>query len=284
MGFLSRPKLPFVAIAALTLAAATVVGVPAGRSRELQVRPDRWLEVRQVVGQVTFLQRGQRLPGQVGQRLQQVGDGLQTGQRSRSVLAVDTGIGFIDVSENTALRVQEMRMAPDGGRVTRLQVSGGQARLRVRPFNRRGSRLEVETPAGLSGVRGTEFGVSVQPDGKTGVATLEGRVDASAEGATVAVGANLQTLIVPGEPPTPPVPLRDDPRLDLQQIESAQGGRAARIVGRLDPVNLLLIEDQPQVVPPDGQFSLEAPLRNGRITAIVITPLGKRQTYELALP
>ena len=100
----------------------------------------------------------------------------------------------------------------------------------------------------------------------------------------MAVGANLQTLIVPGEPPTPPVPLRDDPRLDLQQIESAQGGRAARIVGRLDPVNLLLIEDQPQVVPPDGQFSLEAPLRNGRITAIVITPLGKRQTYELALP
>ena len=34
----------------------------------------------------------------------------------------------------------------------------------------------VITPAGVSGVRGTEFGVSVLPSGKAGLATLKGMV------------------------------------------------------------------------------------------------------------
>uniref|UniRef100_A0ACD5H295 FecR domain-containing protein n=1 Tax=Desertifilum tharense IPPAS B-1220 TaxID=1781255 RepID=A0ACD5H295_9CYAN len=53
-------------------------------------------------------------------------------------------------------------------------MTGGQARFRVRRFNHPGSSLEIETPAGSSAVRGTEFGVSVHPDGKTGIATREG--------------------------------------------------------------------------------------------------------------
>jgi hypothetical protein len=73
-----------------------------------------------------------------------------------------------------------MSIAPNNGRITRLLVPRGQVRLQLRPFTNPGSRMEIETPAGTSGVRGTEFGLNVQPDGKMAIATLEGSVATSA--------------------------------------------------------------------------------------------------------
>lgn len=254
-------------------------------AKVLSVRTNRWLEVRQVVGTATYY-RGRQSPqlARIGTRLQAVGDTLKTNPQSSLVLAVDTGIGFVNVAENTTIRVQQLQAIADGGRVTRLEVSGGQARLRVRPFTRPSSRLEIRTPAGLSGVRGTEFGVSVQPDGKTGVATLEGRVVAEAQGQAVDVGAKFQSLIVPGEPPSPPTPLTEDTRLQLRLLTTL-GNRRARIAGQVDPVNLLLIAETPQTLNRSGEFDITVPLPdNQRIQAVVITPLGKRQVYELAVP
>ena len=220
----------------------------------------------------------------MGARLQSVGDGIRTGAKSSTVLAVDTGIGFVRVSENTDLRVQQLEKLANGGQITRLEVTGGQARLQVRKFTNPSSKLEVQTPAGLSAVRGTQFGVSVQPDGKTGVATLEGKVAAIAQGDSVPIQAGFQSLVVPGSPPDPPTPLREDTRLQLQLLESV-GGNQARIIGQVDAVNLVLINDQPLILDRSGQFDVKVPLPSDRrIRAVVTTPLGKQQIYELAVP
>jgi hypothetical protein len=266
----------------LSLLLAAIVSI----AQPLQIRVDRWLEVRQVIGQVTYLTQQRSLPARVGTRLQTAGEGITTAANSQSVLAADTGIGFVQVAERTALRVQELRTLPDGGRITRLQVSIGQARLKVRPFTHPSSELEIETPAGLSGVRGTDFGLTVQPDGKMGVATLEGRVLTSAQGQSVLVPAGFQNLTIPGEPPSPPSPLtgNGDARLQLQFLAQV-GGNAARIVGSVNPVNLLIIAGQSQVIDRTGAFDLIIPLTpNRQIEATVITPLGLRQVYELAVP
>lgn len=250
----------------------------------LPVRVDRWLEVRQLAGQVILYRGQQSQPATLNARLQSVGDAIATGRDSSATLVVDTGIGVITVSENTAVRVQRLRLNPNGARITQLQITGGQARLRLRQFTNPDSQLEIETPAGISGVRGTTFGVSVQPDGKTGVATLEGSVFAAAQGETVVVDGGLQSLIVPGEPPTPPAPLQEDTTLALQLL-TALDSQVAQVMGRIDPVNLLMIEDQPQIVDRTGFFNLQVPLPpDRRINAVVITPLGKRQVYELAVP
>lgn len=253
-------------------------------AQPLQVRVDRWLEVRQVVGTATY-QRGQSSqPARVGTRLQAVGDLVRTGSRSSTVLAVDTGIGFVNVSENTTVQIQELQQAANGGRITRLRVTGGQARLQVRPFTNPNTRLEIQTPAGLSAVRGTEFGVGVGPDGKTGVATLEGRVVTSAEGRTVSIGAGLQSLVLPGEPPLPPVPLREDTRLNVTVLATVDR-QTARVAGQIDPFNVLMIGNNPTTTDRIGQFDITVPLPNNRrVEAVVITPLGKRQLYELAVP
>ena len=275
---LIRAASPFLVGGAIAIAMSATVAAP------LRVRVNRWLEVRQAVGNVVYQKGNSRRPARVGTKLQSVGEHLRTGARSRAVLAVDTGIGFVNVSANTNLRVQQLQTARDGGRITRLQVLSGQAQLRVRKFTNRSSRLEIQTPAGISGVRGTQFGVSVDPTGKTGVATLEGSVVAQAQGRSVPVNAGFQSLIVKGEPPSPPVPLRDDTRLDIQRLVSESDG-VGRMAGRVDPVNLLVINDRPQAVDRAGRFDLRVPLTaQRRIVATVVTPLGKQQVYELVIP
>jgi hypothetical protein len=253
-------------------------------AQSLQVRVDRWLEVRQATGTVTYQQGQTSRNARVGTRLQAVGETIRTGQGASAVLAVDTGVGFVNVSENTTVRVQSLEVTNSGGRITQLQVSGGQARLQVRRFTNPDSRLEIQTPAGVSGVRGTDFGVSVQPDGKTGVVTLEGGVVASAQGQSVAVNGGFQSLVIPGEPPSPAVPLTNNPALDLRQL-TAEANQTARIVGQVDPVNLVQIEDETLVLDRQGNFDVTIPLSASRsIEAVVTTPLGRQQVYELLVP
>lgn len=278
---------PRVTLWGLVILISAAAGATAQQT--LPVRVDRCLEVRQIEGSVTYRRGQSSKPAEIHNCLESVGDALITGRNSSARLVVDTGIGTINVSENTTLQVQELDIAGDGGKITRLEVTGGQVQFRVRPFTHRGSELEIQTPAGVSGVRGTEFGVSVQPSGTTGVATLEGSVFASAQGESVQVDANLQSLIVPGEPPSPPSPLKDDPSLDIQYFavvgRGGLGNRAVKLVGQIDPVNLLVIDGEPHDTSRSGEFDLQIPLsRDRQIEVTVITPLGTRQVYNLLVP
>jgi hypothetical protein len=259
------------------------VGTHRARAQSLQVAFDRWLELREMSGTVTY-QRGQTAQSaQIGTRLQAVGDSIRTGARSRAVLAVDNGIGFVDVSENTLLRIQTLQTTAGGGRVTRLHILQGQARLRVRRFTNPDSQLEIQTPAGVSGVRGTEFGVSVQPDGKTGVATLEGSVVASAEGQSVPINGGFQSLVIPGEAPLPPMPLTENTQLNLQLLAPINQQRV-RVVGQVEPVNIVMLGAAPISLDRQGRFDVEVIVSSSQsLDAVVITPLGKRQVYRLAL-
>ncbi|WP_228021606.1 FecR family protein [Vasconcelosia minhoensis] len=254
-------------------------------ARPLTVRVERWLELQRMTGSVQFINSGgQNRPATLGTRLQSVGEGVQTGTRSSAVLAVDTQIGFVLVEQNTALRIVQMRTTSSGGRITRLSVDRGQARLRVRPFNNPDSQLEIITPAGVSGVRGTEFGVSVQPNGKTGVATLEGRVVASAQGESIALTDATQSLIIPGEAPLPPSPLTDDPSLVIAVLRigpRTDGDRIVQLVGQTDPVNLLVVNGEIQPTDRAGAFDLRLQISGRRLRANVITPLGTEEAYDL---
>ncbi len=258
----------------------TIAGVS---SNIVPVRVDRWLEIQQMFGPVTLHQGQSSQAARVGQRLQAVGDGIDTGRGANAVLAADTGIGTITVSEQTSLWIQALQIAPGNGRITRLQVTGGQVRLKVRPFTNPSSRLEIQTPAGVSGVRGTEFGVSIQPDGKTGLATLRGSVVSSAQGKVVAVNAGFQNLVITGEPPLPAVPLRNDTSLQIElRKEIKDNVRQARLIGQIDFVNGLTIAGKPQITDRYGRFNITLPVASQpRVQAVVTTPLGKKQVYEL---
>lgn len=268
-----------------TLVLVGVVGTlrASATGDQLQVSVDRWLEVRRPMGQVLYSRGQTSQAARNGIRLQAVGDTITTKQGSSAVLAIDIGTGFIKVSENTTIQVQKLLTGKRGERITQLQVKAGQVALQVRPFTNSASRLEINTPAGVAGVRGTEFGVSVQQNGKMGVATMKGGVATDAQGQTVLVKAGFQNITIPGEPPSAPVPLREDTRLNIRQLVA--NGNQVRIVGTVDPVNLLAIAKQPQNTDKSGNFDITVPLLpNRRVEAIVVTPLGKQQLYQLAVP
>jgi len=256
----------------------------ASNANELvQIKPSRWLEVRHPIGQVVYSHGRKSQPARNGMRLTTIGDAINTKQNSSAVLAIDIGSGFINVSENTSVNIQKLLTGKNGERITQLEVKSGQVRLQIRKFTHVASQLEIRTPAGIAGVRGTMFGVNVQHSGKMSVATLKGNVATSAQGQTVMVKAGFENITIPGEPPSTPVPLEENTDLDIHQLTAHAG--QARIIGSIAPVNLLVIAKQPQNTDRNGKFDLTIPLvANHRIEAVVVTPLGKKQIYELAIP
>ncbi len=251
----------------------------------MPVRVLRGLLVRQIQGQVTVLRSTGESPAAVGDQLSSVGDGLRTGARSSATLEVDTDVGFLDVTEQTELRIRTLSMAADGGRIMHLTVPRGQVRLRLRPFNHQGSEFEIETPAGITGVRGTEFGITVQDDGKTGLATLSGAVATTADGSTVTVAEGFQNFTIPGEPPSPPVPLRDDPGLDFSREGLFDNHtRFVVLIGQVDPVNTVFVDGVPQTVDSQGEFRLTRVATSRlRVEVLVVTPLGRQEVHKINL-
>ncbi len=252
---------------------------------DLSVRVNRWLEVQQLSGTATYQHSANARSARIGDRLQAVGDSLSTAAASTATLAVDTQIGIIEVAENTRVAIKALEITPSDGRITRLQVAQGRVQLRVRPFTNSDSRLEIETPAGVSGVRGTEFGVVVSPSGKMGVATVEGSVVTEGQGAEVEVPAGFQNVTLPGEPPTQPVPFTNQPNLDYQ-VKRIIRRSVRRIVfeGQVDPTSTVVIKGEPQEIDREGRFTLLLPAPSRlRLMITVTTPLGKEQSYDVEL-
>ncbi len=270
-----------IMMTSLVMLALQASQLPAQQS--VRIRVNRWLEVRQTSGDASYIRGSSGVQVKVGDRIQAVGDGIRTGANASVRLAVDTQVGFITVEEKTVMQIRAIQVAPDNGRITQLYVPQGQVRLQVRPFNHRGSRLDVATPSSISGVRGTNFGITVQPNGRTGLATLDGSVLSSAQGKSQMVRAGYQNLTMPGEAPLPPVPLRDDPSLTYRwQVVIENNIRKLRLIGEIDPVNLVYVDDVPQVTDRYGRFQvLVTPRSSPRYRVVVVTPLGRSQVYDL---
>lgn len=276
----------------LSLLLGLSVSVPLAYGQSRTIRGDRWLRIASLSGDVALVPyQGQRRQARIGDRLSNVGDILITGPDSSARLEVDLATGFVSMAENSQLQIRMLSVTSMGARITELFVLLGQVRLRIRPLTNPATRIEIYTPAGVSGVRGTEFGVAVGPDGQTGVATLEGRVASSAEGQTVFVDALQQTTMRRGEPPTPPESLRDDPGLFIEVLRpfpdrlDEQGRPLVQVAGYTDLVNLLAVSNEPQVLSRDGRFEVMVPLpESRRIPVLITTPLGTNQQYELVVP
>jgi hypothetical protein len=269
------------------LDACTTCPVQAIADASLRFKVVRSLVVSEVSGSVSLLRGDLREAAQEGQTLQLVGEAIETGSNARAVLMLDTQAGTIELSPNTLLRIQTMVVSDRGGYHTQLFLERGQAKVKVKKFLNPDSTLEIHTPAGVSGVRGTAFGMTVQPNGDTGVSTQEGTVLVTGQDQSVELPAGYQTLLRRGRTPESVKILKDSPTLRLRWLTQTQG-KALHFAGQVDPNNLLLINQQPYGLDPQGNFDLMLPLAvspaRPPIIAIVITPLGQQQRYELAIP
>ncbi len=246
------------------------------------IRRGGWLELSSLKGQAIYQRDRIRQKAWTGMRLHRVGEIFETGKGAAATFKLDQGLGTIQVFEQTRFRVKALHKTLTGGRVTLLTVLQGQIKLKVRPMSNPSSRLEVFTPVGMNGVRGTEFGVSVQPSGKASVATLSGQVNTTAMGQTQEIAKGLQTLTMPNESPLPPSPLQDNP--DAFVIRSKVEDSTLRLVGTTDAVNSMQLNGEPQDTDREGKFDISFPVGDAAFVDLrIITPLGKQRDYKLPL-
>ncbi|WP_271253162.1 FecR family protein [Pseudanabaena sp. Chao 1811] len=253
----------------------------------IQVRTDQWLQVEQVSGNVTYrnLYNYTNRAARVGDRLQVASDEISTGANSSAVLSVDTAVGSIYIAENTTLRINSFRVAADNGRITNLIVPRGKARLQIRKFTNRGSQLNIQTPAGISGVRGTQYIVIARSNGNMIVTTLEGRVATTAQKRTEMVNGGFENLTVMGEPPSPAVPIKNDASFSYVINRQASGsGRSILFIGYTNPFNTVKVDGRDQPLDRNGNFSIQFPApSNLKVNVKVETPQGKVQVYEIPI-
>jgi hypothetical protein len=255
--------------------------------RGIQVRTNQWLKVEKVIGNVryrNFYNYANR-PAQVGDLLQSTSDEISTGANGSAVLSVDTGVGSIYVSENTTLQIGSLRIASDNGRITNLFIPRGKARLQIRKFTNRGSQLNIQTPAGISGVRGTKFVAIAKPNGNMVLTTFEGSVATTAQNQTKMVKGGFQNLTVVGEPPSNPVPISNDASLKYVINRQASGsGRSIVLSGYTNPFNAVKVNGLEQSLDRSGKFSIQLPATSSLTVKVTVeTSMGKIQVYDIPI-
>ncbi len=275
----------------------------------------RSLEIREIRGTVTFKGR----QAVAGDRLLAPGDEIITGPDSTARLAIDNNTGIVEVAEKTAVKISSL----SGEKDTAIFVSFGRVRLSIgktaattpaantstiippnqiasvntfsglgklnqiaqQKSSARTAPVRVETPEGVAGVRGTSFGVSVGPDGKTAVETIEGAVGVSGrtDSEVVVNGGSATTIF----PQTPPVAPSASPRLAQLKVRSLfrLSGNIYRLKGQVNPIDLVYVNNQAIKLDREGKFSIQGILPPSRRLKIVVRgPSVTERHYSFAVP
>ena len=261
--------------------------VAGGAPRDRQQSQERYLEIAEITGTVTVETGSLKQQGRaakVGDRLRVSGEAINTGSNSSAKLAVDNGIGSIDVSENTNLQVKSLATLRNGAKTTNLAMNRGRNRVRVRSFKNPQSRFTIQTPTGIAGVRGTDFTVLVLPTTETRIFTATGEVEVAAASQTQRVTGGYYSVMTPGKPPTQPNLATPTPRISLQLLPAPDEGKV-RVSGTVNPINSVVLDGQVLDLSSTGDFETIATIApNRRLTLVVRTALGEEQVYELLVP
>jgi len=104
-------------------------------------------------------------------------DKIDTKANSKVSFSFDDA-STISIGENAEVKITKHIFDPNKNlRQTVVEVSLGAVRFAVTKEKNKDSTFKVITPAGIAGVRGTEFVIIVEPDGKTTFVGLEGSIE-----------------------------------------------------------------------------------------------------------
>lgn len=178
-----------------------------------------------VAGTVELARDNARNKLEVGEQLGN-GDELFTGENGMVMVKFSDG-SIMRVFADTRLKFNSLKQSYDGSVIkARMVIESGRAEVESNPEKRRGHRMEIETPAAVTAVRGTEFRVGVeQGTGDTSSEVIYGKVGVSGSGQTVIVNRNQGTATQVNMPPIKPVELLPPPKIIYPGvIEKSRGG------------------------------------------------------------
>ena len=139
------------------------------------------------------------------------GDTVRTGADGLAVLTYFDG-STTELEPNTTLQLAHLDQLPGGGQRISVVQAAGQSWNRVERLADATSRFETQVPAALAFVQGTEYRVQVDPASQqsliaavTDTVVVEAVVNGQVH--DVAVPPGFQTTVIPGQAPSPPVPI-----------------------------------------------------------------------------
>jgi hypothetical protein len=111
----------------------------------------------------------------------------------------------IELEGGTEITLSELGLDGTASHIS-IGQSVGKTVSRVKKLLDPASSYEIETPAAIAAVRGTEFYVSVTKNGVTTIGSIEGPVGVTAQGVEIELAAGERTTVQPGKPPGEPEP------------------------------------------------------------------------------
>ncbi|MES2611530.1 MAG: FecR domain-containing protein [Pseudomonadota bacterium] len=173
-------------------------------------------------GQTRAAGEGPWSPAALAQQLG-AGAGVRTLELSSAALLL-TDRTQIRMSANAQLRLCESQ--PER---TLLELAAGRlwARTKKTPAS-----LQLQTPAALAVVRGTDWDVEVDGAGRTTLTVLSGQVDLSNAFGRVELGPSEQGTVEPGKAPVKRVLVRPRDRVQWVMANPVDAGRWAELQGR----------------------------------------------------
>jgi uncharacterized repeat protein (TIGR01451 family) len=166
-------------------------------------------------------------PAEIGMTLQP-GDSIKAGSGSNAEITFFDG-STIELEESTVVGVSELGIADTGTTTIRLTQELGKTISRVKKLADPASRYEIETPAAIAAVRGSIMEVTVEEDGKTIVANIEGDIRVIVDGKEYIIHEGYQRTIIPGYPPGPEVPIGIPP-YEPEGGSGGGGGGSSRVL------------------------------------------------------
>ncbi|VAW87347.1 hypothetical protein MNBD_GAMMA16-276 [hydrothermal vent metagenome] len=147
-----------------------------------------------------------------------MGDEIQTGLNDNVLLEFLDNSRLLLQKNSRLIFETENTYNNKGVLDIRIRLPHGRIETIINPDKKKGTRFEIHTPAAITGVRGTNFRVSMEKNEKIGrTEVTQGKVAVSGTvGKTIVVPANFGTVVTVGQTPSPPSRLLPPP--DLSQL------------------------------------------------------------------
>ena len=149
----------------------------------------------------------------------------------------------VRLHQNTVLQVKALATAGQGTTTLRLEAGRAWTQTRRPP----GSPLELQTPAATAAIRGTDWHISVEPDGRTLLTVLSGTVEFGNPQGTLTLSANEAAYAEVGKAPVKLMLVQ--PRESVQWVNALQPDplphlAAEPLPAALEPVRAALAAGQ----------------------------------------
>lgn len=128
----------------------------------------------------------------------------------------------IDIKAGTTMDFKDVKVSSDGEKKVKLNLWFGKSKVSVQKLKSLNSTFEVKTPAAVCGVRGTDFGLGVDPSKTTSIAVFSGVVSVKNAAGEVQVQQNQSTVVKPNQAPSTPTAMKSNEREEWDVKEGSK--------------------------------------------------------------